>query len=125
MALLVILPGAPIQAIKSSSRLFKKQWGTQLAGGVRIGGLVALLVILPGALVLGSGIALVLVGTTAAAIAGITIAAIGFLVVVLGGLVINAMRGIYSVALYYYAKDGEVLGGFTGEELQASVRLKE
>jgi hypothetical protein len=34
------------------------------------------------------------------------------------------MRGIYSVALYYYAKDGEVLGGFTGEELQSSVRLK-
>lgn len=116
---------SPINAIKASSSLFKKQWGTQLAGGVRIGGLVALIVILPGALIMVGGIALVFVDNTATVVAGITTAVIGFLVVMLGALIISAMRGIYSVALYYYAKDGEVLGGFTGEELQASVRLKQ
>jgi len=124
LPVMMIEKASPIQAIKTSSSLFKKQWGTQLAGGVRIGGLVALLVIVPGAIIMGGGIALVLVQSTAVAITGIVTAAIGFLVIVLGALIINAMRGIYSVALYYYAKDGEVLGGFTGEELQASVRLK-
>lgn len=124
LPVMMIERASPIEAIKTSSSMFKKQWGTQLAGGVRIGGLIALIVILPGALILGGGIALVLVGTTAAAITGITTAAIGFLIIMLGSLIMNAMRGIYSVALYYYAKDGEVLGGFTGEELQSSVRVK-
>lgn len=116
---------SPIDAIKSSSSLFKKQWGNQLAGGVRIGGLIALLVIVPGALLVGAGVGILLAGSTAAVIAGIATAAIGFLIVVLGALILSAMRGIYSVALYYYAKDGEVLGGFTGEELQSSVRVKQ
>jgi len=124
LPVMMIEKASPIQAIKVSSGLFKKQWGTQLAGGVRIGGLVALLVVVPGAIILGGGIALVLVQSTAVVITGIVTAVVGFLVIVLGALIINAMRGIYSVALYYYAKDGEVLGGFTGEELQASVRLK-
>jgi hypothetical protein len=124
LPVMMIEKASPIDAIKASSALFKKQWGTQLAGGVRIGGFVALLIILPGALILGAGVAIVFAGTTTAAIIGVTTAAIGFLVIVLGGLIINAMRGIYSVALYHYAKDGEVLGGFTGEELQSSVRLK-
>ena len=124
LPVMMIEKTSPIQAIKTSSSLFKKQWGTQLAGGVRIGGMVALLVILPGALVLGSGVALVLSDSTAIAITGIVTAAIGFLIVMLGALVINAMRGVYSVALYHYATDGEALAGFTGEELQASVRLK-
>jgi hypothetical protein len=125
LPVMMIEMASPIDAIKSSSSLFKKQWGTQLAGGVRIGGLVALLIILPGALILGAGVGIVFAGTTAAAIIGVVTAAIGFLIVVLGGLIINAMRGIYSVALYYYAKDGEVLGGFTGDELQSSVRMKQ
>ncbi len=122
---MMIEKASPIQAIKTSSGLFKKQWGTQLAGGVRIGGLVALLVILPGAFIMGGGMALVLSDSNAVAFTGVVTAVIGFLVILLGALIINAMRGIYSVALYYYAKDGEVLGGFTGDELQSSVRLKQ
>lgn len=122
---MMIEKASPIDAIKASSQLFKKQWGTQLAGGVRIGGLVALLVILPGALVMGAGVAMLLADSATVVISGITIAVVGFLIVVMGSLIISAMRGIYSVALYYYAKDGEELGGFTGEELQSSVRLKQ
>lgn len=115
---------SPINAIKTSSSMFKKQWGTQLAGGVRIGGLVALIVVVPGVLIMIGGIALVFVDSTATVIAGISTAVIGFLIIMLGALIISAMRGIYSVALYYYAKDGEVLGGFSGEELQSSVQVK-
>jgi len=81
-----------------------------------------LLVILPGAFIMGGGMALVLSDSNAVAFTGVVTAVIGFLVILLGALIINSMRGIYSVALYYYAKDGEVLGGFTGDELQSSVR---
>lgn len=125
LPVMMIEKASPINAIKSSSALFKKQWGTQLAGGVRIGGLVALILVLPGVLIMIGGIALVFVDNTATVITGITTAVIGFLIIILGALVISAMRGIYSVALYYYAKDGQVLGGFTGEELQSSVRIKQ
>jgi hypothetical protein len=124
LPVMMIEKASPINAIKTSSSLFKKQWGTQLAGGVRIGGLVVLLVIVPGILILIGGTALVFVDSTAVLIAGIVTAFIGFLIILLGALIISAMRGIYSVALYYYAKDGEVLGGFTQDELQSSVRLK-
>ncbi len=37
----------PITAIKESSKLFKAKWGLQIFGGVRIGGIVALITILP------------------------------------------------------------------------------
>ena len=124
LPVMMIEKASPINAIKTSSSMFKKQWGTQLAGGVRIGGLVALIVVLPGVLIMIGGIALVFVNNTATVIAGITTAVIGFLIIMLGALIISAMRGIYSVALYYYAKDGEVLGGFSGEELQSSVQVK-
>lgn len=66
--------------------------------------------------------ALVLLDATV--VADITTSVVGFLVIMLGTVIISAMRGIYSVALYYYAKEGALLGGFTGEERQSSVRLK-
>lgn len=125
LPVIMIEKASPIDAIKTSSRLFKKQWGAQLAGGVRIGGVVTLILVIPGVLIMIGGIALVFVDNTATVVGGITTAVIGFLLIMLGALVISAMRGIYSVALYHYAKDGEVLGGFTGEELQSSVRVKQ
>lgn len=124
LPVMMIEKASPIDAIKTSSALFKKQWGTQLAGGVRIGGFIPLILVIPGVLILIAGIALVSIDNTATMIAGITTAVIGFLIIMLGALVISAMRGIYSVALYHYAKDGEVLGGFSSEELQTSVRVK-
>ena len=124
LPVMMIEKASPIDAIKTSSGLFKKQWGTQLAGGVRIGGFIPLILVIPGVLILIGGIALVSIDNSATVITGISLAVIGFLIIMLGALVISAMRGIYSVALYYYAKDGDVLGGFTGEELQASVRVK-
>lgn len=124
LPVMIIEKASPIDAIKTSSSLFKKQWGTQLAGGVRIGGFIPLILVVPGVLIMIGGIALVSVENSTTLVAGLTMAAIGFLIIMMGALVIAAMRGIYSVALYRYAKDGELLGGFTSQELQASVRVK-
>jgi hypothetical protein len=37
-------------------------------------------------------------------------------------LIIRALSGIFGVALYRFATDGDATGGFTTEELQSAVR---
>ncbi|HET6571662.1 MAG TPA: hypothetical protein VFG58_09265 [Solirubrobacterales bacterium] len=39
-------------------------------------------------------------------------------------LVSKALSGIFGVALYRYALDGEAVGGFTPEELESAVKPK-
>jgi hypothetical protein len=39
-------------------------------------------------------------------------------------LISRALSGIFGVALYRYALDGEAVGGFTAEELESAVRSK-
>ena len=46
---------------------------------------------------------------------------IGFAISV---LISSALSGIFGVALYRYAIDGEAVGGFTPEELESAVRTK-
>lgn len=115
---------SPIQAIKSSSSLFKRKWGTQLAGGVRIGGLIVLILILPAIALLVIGFLLIFMGSTASLAAGIPLALLGFLVLLVGIVISSAMRTVFSVALYRYAKDGVVSAGFSEQELQSAVRVK-
>ncbi|MGI9196175.1 MAG: DUF6159 family protein [Candidatus Nanopelagicales bacterium] len=110
-----------IDAIKKSAATFKARWGTQLSGGVRIGGLIGLLAILPGILAVVGG---ALLTTAGAWSIGIPLAVIGLVVVLVAGLVLSAMRGVFSVALYDYATKGVVQGGFTEEQLAGAVRLR-
>ena len=111
----------PIAAIKRSASLFKERWGAQLAGGVRIGGVIFLVAMLPALLVIIGGVLLSIVG---AAVIGIPLAIIGLLVFVAANLVASVMREIYSVALYRYALDGQGHGAFTAEQLSSTVRTK-
>ena len=39
-----------------------------------------------------------------------------------GALLISTMKGIFSVVLFRYAKDGALEGGFTEAELAGAVR---
>lgn len=121
---IVLEDEAPIQAIKSSSSLFKRKWGTQLAGGVRIGGLIVLVLILPAILLLVAGFLLILMGSTTSIATGIPLAVLGFVLLLVGIVISSAMRTVFSVALYRYAKDGAVCAGFTAAELQSAVKVK-
>jgi len=47
--------------------------------------------------------------------------AIGFAIAL---LVSKALSGIFGVALYRYALDGQPVGGFTAEELESAVKRK-
>jgi len=119
----IMLEGlGPIAAIKQSFALFKQKWGTQIFGGVRIGGLVGLVTILPGVLLVVLGVVLATVDSAVAISAGIGAIVIGILLFMIGALLGSTMRGIFSVVLYRFAKDGSVCGGFTQEELAGAIR---
>ena len=110
-----------IDAIKKSASTFKQRWGTQLAGGVRIGGLIGLVAILPAIIALVGGVVLSTIGAWAI---GVPLAVIGLVVLIVAGLVLTAIRGVFSVVLYRYATQGVVEGGFTEDQLAGAVKIK-
>jgi hypothetical protein len=118
---IVLEDQSPIAAIKSSASLFRKKWGTQLAGSVRIGGLIVLLIVLPAGVVLVVGFVLLV---SDAIVLGIPLVVVGVLVLMIGMLLSSAMRTVFSVALYRYASTGAVSAQFTEAELESAVRVK-
>jgi hypothetical protein len=119
---LIILRGkGPMQAIKESVSLIRKTWGMQVAGGVRIGGIIGLIAVLPGILMTVVGGFIAFAGSAAA---GIPLATIGVIIVILGSVLISAMKAIFSVALLHYVEQGTAIGPFSSEELQSAVKVK-
>lgn len=110
-----------IDAIKKSAATFKQRWGTQLSGGVRIGGLIGLVAILPAVLALVAGAFLVTAGTWTI---GVPLVIIGLVVLIVAGLILSAIRGVFSVVLYRYATQGVLEGGFTEQQLAGAVKVK-
>jgi hypothetical protein len=120
---LIILRGkGPIEAIKESVKILKSTWGTQLAGGIRIGGLIFLLAVLPGILVLIVGIVTAIFAESA--VIGIPIAAIGVIIIICAQVLVSALRAVFSVALLHYVEDGSAIGPFSTPELQSAVRVR-
>lgn len=110
----------PFPTLKRSASLFRDRWGQQITGNLAIGGIVFLLGFLP-------GIALIVVGVViwpSVGVAGGALVVIGALVVCVALLVSKALSGIFGVALYRYALEGEVVGGFTQDDLESAVRPK-
>jgi hypothetical protein len=110
----------PFPTLKRSASLFRERWGQQITGNLAIGGIVFLLGFLP-------GIALIVVGVViwpSVGVAGGALVVIGALVVCVALLVSKALSGIFGVALYRYALEGEVVGGFTQDDLESAVRPK-
>jgi hypothetical protein len=119
---LIILRGkGPVEAIKESVSVIRETWGMQIAGGVRIGGLIALVAVLPGILFTLVGGFIAISGTPAA---GVPISAVGVIVIILAQVVISAMRAIFSVAMLHYVEDRQGFGPFDAAALQSAVRVK-
>lgn len=110
----------PFETLKRSASLFKSRWGQQITGNLAIGGAVFLLGILPSMLLVGAGVVIWATASFVGALL-VVIGAIGFAISL---LVSQALNGIFGVALYRYALDGEALGGFTPEELESAVKVK-
>jgi hypothetical protein len=110
----------PFETLKRSSSLFKSRWGAQVTGNIAIGGAVILFGVLPSALLIGAG---VLVWTSASFV-GALLVVIGVIGLAIALLISKALSGIFGVALYRYALDGNALGGFTAEELNSAVKTR-
>lgn len=110
----------PFETLKRSGSLFKSRWGEQVTGNVAIGTGIALLGTLP-------AIFLIVTGLSIWSSKGFTgaICVVGGMVVLAVSLLLSAaLKGIFGVALYRYALEGEAVGGFTAGELESAVRAK-
>jgi hypothetical protein len=110
----------PFETIKRSASLFRERWGQQITGNIAIGAAVFLIGVLPAVVLIVGGIAV----WTSAAFLGALLVIVGALVLAISLLVSRALSGIFGVALYRYALDGEVVGGFTQEDLESAVKMK-
>jgi hypothetical protein len=110
----------PIETLKRSASLFKSRWGQQVTGNIAIGGAVFLFGVMPSAALIALGIVI----WSSASFAGALLAVIGVIGLAISLLVSNALSGIFGVALYRYAIDGEAVGGFTAGELESAVKTR-
>jgi hypothetical protein len=110
----------PLETLKRSASLFKSRWGQQVTGSIAIGGAAFLLGVLPAAALIVLGIAI----WSSTSFAGALLVVIGAIGLAIALLIARALSGIFGVALYRYALDGEALGGFSAEDLDSAVRKK-
>lgn len=110
----------PIETLKRSASLFKQRWGQQITGNLAIGGAVFLIGFLPAAILIVAGILI----WPSTGFVGALLVVIGALILCVALLISKALSGIFGVALYRYALDGEVIGGFTQEDLESAVKPK-
>jgi len=74
----------------------------------------------PAALLVVSGLSI----WSSASFVGALLVVLGVILLAVALLVSKALSGIFGVALYRYALDGEAVGGFTPQELDSAVRTK-
>jgi hypothetical protein len=110
----------PFETIKRSGTLFRERWGQQITGNIAIGAAIFLLGVLPAAVLIVAGILI----WSSASFVGALLVVIGALVLAIAMLISRALSGIFGVALYRYALDGEVVGGFTQEDMESAVKVK-
>jgi hypothetical protein len=110
----------PFATISRSASMFKSRWGQQITGNIAIGGAVFLFGMLPAILLIVAGAAV----WSSASFLGALLVVIGALLFAVSMLISKALSGIFGVALYRYALDGETVGGFTQEDLESAVRAK-
>ena len=110
----------PFETIKRSASMFRERWGQQITGNIAIGGAVFLFGMLPAIVLIAAGI----IVWASASFLGALLVVIGVLLLAIAVLVSQALSVIFGVALYRYALDGEVVGGFTQGELESAVKVK-
>ncbi len=106
--------------LKRSASIFRAKWGQQITGNVAIGGAVALLIGLPAGVTIGIGV----LAWASAPFVGALLIIVGAVALAIAAVVSSALSGIFGVALYRYATEGQAVGGFTAEELESAVRAK-
>ncbi|HEX4669471.1 MAG TPA: DUF6159 family protein [Solirubrobacterales bacterium] len=110
----------PVETLKRSASIFRQRWGQQITGNIAIGAAVFLIGVLPAAILIVGGVVL----WSSASFLGAVLVVIGALIFAIAMLISRALSGVFGVALYRYALDGEAVGGFTQDELESAVKVK-
>lgn len=110
----------PLETLKRSGSLFRERWGQQITGNLAIGGAVFLIGVLPSVALGALGVYV----WASASFAGALLVVLGVIGLAISLLISKALSGIFGVALYRYALDGEAVGGFTADELESAVKNK-
>jgi len=103
----------PFATLKRSAGVVRERWGESLVGNAAIGIAVFVLVFLPSILV-GVGGVLLLGSVEALGLALIAIACLG---IAIGSLFSFTITTVFRVALYRYATEGKVIGGYDEQSL--------
>lgn len=110
----------PFGTLRRSASIFKDKWGQQITGNIAIGGAIGLFAMLPATVLIVAGVVL----WPSSGPAAVALILIGAVIMCVALLVQKALSGVFGVALYRYAVDGEAVGGFTQEDLESAVKLK-
>ena len=110
----------PRPAFNRSVSVLRARWGEGVVGSVSITGVVLLVALIP-LIVLGGGGLALMASAPAAGAALLAIAVVILLVAIVVGGTLNA---IFRVALYQFATQGAVPGGFEPSQLQAAFAPK-
>ncbi len=102
----------PVEALSKSAHIFRKTWGTEVAGGFSFGLLFSLLA-MPAAL-------LPMMGARFGPVAMLMGAAVMVIYWLLLGVINSAARGVFVAALYRYANDEKVSVGFSRSDLSGA-----
>lgn len=111
----------PVEAIKSSARLFRETWGEQVAGSFGIGAVFGLIFFVG----MFAGIALVVAMASLESVALVILAVlvvVAFFVAI--GIIASALDSIYRAALYRYAETGSVPQEFEIEMITGAFKPK-
>jgi hypothetical protein len=111
----------PWATLKRSTSLFKERWRGQVSGNIAIGGIVGLLGVLPAVAMIAGGVYLWASNDNGA---GAVLVLLGVMLFVVAMLIIQAMRGVFGVALYRFAAEGEVASGFTQADFESAVKIR-
>jgi hypothetical protein len=114
----------PFTTLKRSATLFKDRWQGQVTGNVAIGGIVLLVGIIPAIALIAGGAYLWSTDEGAGLAGGAVLVIVGVLLLVAAGLIVQALKGVFGVALYRFASAGELTPGFSAEDMNSAVKLK-
>ncbi|WP_419841738.1 DUF6159 family protein [Candidatus Poriferisodalis sp.] len=108
-----------VSGIKRSASLVKQTWGENLISQAGFG-LLGFVLILP-AVLAGALIAMIVPGTVGVVV-GTAVGVAGVVTVI---VVISALSVYFRTALYVYATQGEVLGGYDAGQMRNTFRAKQ
>lgn len=119
--LIVIERKGALEAVGESKDLLAKTWGKQIVSGLGYG-LIGFLLTLPAFAIIG--LAIVGLATSQGELAGTmgTLAVLAVLYLVALGIVLSALRAIFGVVLYRYARTGDTPDGFPVEALRNAIQ---